>query len=356
MRSEDIGRLRMISQGVIGSAFTQPDHVVRHLCAVQAQDFLGSLWAVGARLPGACEAQVEAALNRRAIIRTWPMRGTIHLLAAEDARWMLGLLAPRVVQSSQSRLRQLGLDAKILMRGEEVVCRALEGGRHLTRPQLYAVLEEAGIAVDASRGLHILGQLAHQRLICFGVRAGKQPTFTLLDEWVPHSRTLARDEALAELSLRYMLSHGPATIRDLMWWAGLTLAEARVGLAAVSDQLRQHNVDGQIYYLARDLVENPGHLPGIAMLAPFDEFLIAYRDRSASISAVDMERVAPGRNGIFNPIVVADGQVIGAWKRAIRSRYVEVEFAPFMSWDEARQRAARAAAEEYAAFLGLPAA
>ncbi len=355
MRSEEIGRLRMLSQRIVGPGPARPEDVVRHLCAVQAQDFLGCLWAVGARLPGATEAEVEAALSGRAVVRTWPMRGTIHLVAAEDARWMLGLLAPRVSRRSQGRLRQLGLDAAALSASAEVVARALEGGRQLTRPQLYAALGAAGIAADGSRGLHILGQLAHQQLICFGPRAGRQPTFALLDEWAPGGRSIPRDEALAELALRYVVGHGPATARDLMWWAGITRDEAAQGLGAAGGLLRRHEVDGQTYYAARNLPEGAGPLAGAHLLPPFDEFLIGYRDRAASISEADMARVAPGGNGIFNPIVVSDGRVVGLWRREIGRRRVQLGLTPLAGWGEATACAAREAAGRYGNFLGLPA-
>lgn len=353
MRSDEIGRLRMISQRVSGGEIARPEDVARHLCALQAQDFLGCLWAVGARLPGASEAHVEAAIADRKLLRTWPMRGTIHLLAADDARWMLDLLAPRAIRSSQGRLRQLGLDDTTLADSAEAVSRALAGGRQLTRPELYAALGAAGIAAEGTRGLHILGQLAHRQLICFGARAGKQPTFALLDAWAPPAPALPRAEGLARLALRYISGHGPASARDLMWWAGITQAEAAAGLSAASSELRAHQVDGETYYTARDLPAEVGPQPGVYLLPPFDEILIAYKDRRASIDDAGMARVAPGRNGIFNPIVFADGRVIGTWRRTIKGGRVEVGFQPFAAWDTATHKAARAAAERYAAFLGL---
>jgi hypothetical protein len=251
-------------------------------------------------------------------------------------------------------LRQLGLDATILSASAEVVARALQGGQQRTRPALYAALEAAGIAAGDQRGLHILGQLAHEGLICFGAHAGKQPTFALLDEWVPAAPALPRDEALATLILRYFTGHGPATLQDVMWWAGLTVAEAKAGVGAVESQLRRVVCDGQVSYAPRDLPDAPDLSPEAFLLPPFDEFLIAYRDRSAAIDADDMARVAPGRNGIFYPIVVIDGRVVGTWKRTLQRGSVTVSFSPFDSWDEAQTRTIYAAAERYGDFLGLP--
>src|SRR5918912_137387 len=214
MNHRDIALQRLFSQQIAQPAFTHPGEVVAWLGAVQAQDYLGALWAVGLRTLGATEQTIEQALAEKTIVRTWPMRGTIHFVAAADARWMLELLAPRVVQRSARRRTQLGLDETIIAASTEVIAKALQGGKQLPRNALYALLEQANIATDSSRGLHILGRLAHDRLLCFGTRAGKQPTYALLDEWAPGAKSLPRDEALATLALRYFTGHGPATVQD----------------------------------------------------------------------------------------------------------------------------------------------
>lgn len=354
MNHETIARHRLVSQRIAGPTFADPGEVVRWMGAVQAQDYLGALWAVGARTEGATEQAVEQALAERRIVRTWPMRGTIHFVAPADVRWMLELLAPRVVQRSQGRLRQLGLDESTLAASARAIAPALEGGRQLTRPALYDVLESAGIAARGTRGLHILGQLAHAQLICFGAREGKQPTFTLLDEWVPGARSLPRDEALATLALRYFTSHGPATVADFAWWSGLTLAEARAALGAASEQLAHETVDGQRYSFAEEHGVAASD-PCAALLPPFDEFLVAYRDRAASLDPGHSTLVVPGGNGIFNPIVVLDGRVVGTWRRALKRGRVVLTFSPFAPWGDELERALPAAVDRYSRFLGLPA-
>src|SRR2546426_1983179 len=248
MTCEDIALRRLLNQQIAQPRFAHPSEVVAWLGAVQAQDYLGALWALGLRTPGATEQSIEGALAEKTIVRTWPMRGTIHFVAAADVRWMLELLAPRVVQRSTSRRTQLGLDETIIAASAEVIARELQGGKQLSRNALYTLLERAHIATDSSRGLHILGRLAHDGLLCFGARAGKQPTFALLDEWVPGAKSLPHDEALAMLALRYFTGHGPATVQDLMWWSGLTTSEAKAGLAAVAPQLGRHVIAGQEYY------------------------------------------------------------------------------------------------------------
>jgi hypothetical protein len=352
MTLEHIALQRLVNQRIARPTFTQPSEVVQWLGAVQAQDYLGALWAVGLRLRGATEQTIEQALAEKTIVRTWPMRGTIHFVAPADVRWMLELLTPRVVQGSQRRLAQLELDDKIIAASAKVIIKALRGGRQLTRNALYELLEQANIATNNSRGLHILGRLAHDQLLCFGARAGKQPTFALLDEWVPQAKSLPRDEALARLAKRYFTGHGPATLQDFIWWTGLTVADARAGLQAVALQLGREVLGGLEYYYAQQHSAAQLESPDVFLLPPFDEYLVAYRDRSASLDARYQRLVVPGGNGIFNPIVVVDGRVLGTWKRVFKKDTVMMTFSPFESWSTAQADAIAAAAERYGQFVG----
>ena len=352
MNSQDIARLRMIAQQIARPACEHPADVVQWLGAVQAQDFLGALWAVGLRMPSATAHDVEQALADKAIVRTWPMRGTIHFVAPADVRWMLELLTPRVIPGINRRLAQMGLDEKIIDASANVVAKALQGGRQLERNALYKLMDAADIPTDNSRGLHILGRLAHDRLVCFGARAGKQPTFALLDEWAPEAKSLPRDEALAKLARRYFTGHGPATLQDFVWWSGLTVTDARAGLAAAAAQLASETVDGQEYYFAQNLPAAPAHSRAAFLLPPFDEFLVAYRDRSASLDKRHSQLVVPGGNGIFNPIVVIDGRVLGTWKRAFQKDSVAMSFSSFDAFSDEQAEAIQAAAERYGQFVG----
>lgn len=352
MIKEAIALQRLANQQISQPTFGDASDVVAWLGAVQAQDYLGALWAIGLRTPGATEQTIEQALAEKTIVRTWPMRGTIHLVSAADVRWMVELLAPRVARRTARRYADLGLDSTVIAASTEVITRALQGGKHLPRTTIYQLLEQANIATDSSRGLHILGRLSLDGLLCFGARAGKQPTFALLDEWAPGAQSLPRDEALATLTLRYFTGHGPASVQDFMWWSGLTTTEVKAGLAAVATQLESVTVGGQEYYLARNLPAPPSVPAECFLLPPFDEFLVAYRDRSASLDPQYHTLIVPGGNGIFNPIVVIDGRVVGTWKRAFKKDNVVLSFSPFTTFTEEQTTAIRAAAERYAHFVG----
>lgn len=348
MHASEIGLRRLASQQITSPRLDDPAEVVRRLGAVQAQDYLGALWAVGLRTVGATEETVTQALAAGRIVRTWPMRGTIHLVAPEDVRWMLALLTPRVIQGGQGRLRQLGLDAETLAASARVVAAALEGGRHLTRQGLFDQLEAVGIATAGQRGYHILVQLAQTGLICFGAHAGKQPTFALLDEWVPPAPPLPREEALAALALRYVQSRGPATIPDFCWWSGLTVADAKAGLGAIAGQVETAQYDGQTFYFDPAAAGDDPHQ--LYLLPPFDEFLLAYRDRSAVIAPANMGRVAPGANGMFNPIVVLGGRVAGTWHRERKTNHIALSVSPFEPWVEPHSPLV-AAVDRYSRFM-----
>jgi hypothetical protein len=207
----DIGLTRLTHQQITGSSFTQPAEIVAGLGAMQAQDYTGALWSIGLRMTTATEQHIEQAIADRTVVRTWPMRGTLHFVASQDVRWLLPLLTPKVIAGSTGRYRQLELDDVAFARSQEVFINALQGGKQVTRDELLQQLDEAGIATTGQRGYYLLVHAAQQGLICFGVPSGKQQTFVLLDEWLPPAKPVAREEALAELTRRYFTSHGPAT-------------------------------------------------------------------------------------------------------------------------------------------------
>ena len=355
MKNVDIARMRLHNQRLVGAGFDAPGDAVAWFAAVQAQDYLGSLWAIGQRLGDAVEADIERAVVQREIIRTWPMRGTLHFVAAADVRWMLELLTPRVVAGNAHRMQQyFGLDEAVIGRSAELFVRALEGDRQLKRTAMYEVLEAGGVATGDSRGLHILSRLAHDGLICFAAREGKQPTFALLDEWAPAARRLARDEALAELARRYFTSHGPATVEDFVWWSGLLTADAKAGLEMSKPHLTQAVVAGRVYWMAASPAAAGRAASRALLLPPYDEYTVAYKDRSAVLDPAYAKLTLSGY-GIFSPIVVIDGQVVGTWKRAFKKGGLVITASPFAQLGAAATRALAAAANRYGKFLGATA-
>jgi len=345
----DITRTRLRNQRLSGSRFTTPEDVVRWLGAVQAQDYAGAKWALGLRMQRVRDADIEAAFSDGRILRTHVMRPTWHFVAPEDIRWMLALTAPRVRAAMAPYNRRLELDAAIFRRSQRAMVRALRDGRQLTRQELKVVLQRAGIEADGIRLAFIVMQAELDAVICSGARRGKQFTYALIDERVPMSRPRSRDDALAELARRYFTSHGPAQVHDFAWWSGLTVSDARAGVAAIERELAHEIVDGATYW-----VSSSGRMrtaPRTAYLLPlFDEYLIAYKDRRAALDISRWTRAA-SRDPFSAPIVV-DGQVVGGWKRIQKTGKVRVALTPFAPLDKRHVAAITGAAQAYTRFVG----
>jgi hypothetical protein len=350
-----IPELRLHNQQISGSALQTPGELVHWMGAMQAQDYAGAKWAIGARLPGVTNEDVEQALADKAIIRTWPMRGTLHFVAPSDVHWMLQLLTPRILAGTATRRKNLSLSDADLAISHNALAKALQGGKQLMRKEMLAVLEQAGQSTANQRGYHILWDAAQTGLTCIEPMQAKQQTFVLLDEWIPAAKPLARDEALATLALRYFTSHGPATIHDLTWWSGLTVKDARAGLASVESKLASETIDGVTYWMPQTAHRTAKPSSSLYLLPGFDEYILGYRDRGAVLQAAHAKHINPGANGMFSPMVVIDGQVVGVWKRTFKKDSVVLKPQPFGIFSAAQQQAIVQAAHRYGAFLGLSA-
>jgi hypothetical protein len=351
----DIALQRLRQQRLIGPQFHTPAEVAEWFGAVQGQDYLGALWAFGLRIHGATETSIEQAIADRSIVRITILRGTIHFLPAADVHWMLSLLRPRLLMLLRNgqRNQRLEIDDETAAKSQAVFARALEGGGQLTREELAATLQQAGIDGAGSRLMPFLHRAQVDGLICHASRRGKQFTFALLDEWSPGERKLTPEEALAELTRRYFTGHGPATLEDFAWWSGLTKAQAKTGLEMVRSQFAGETIAGQTYYLSPDaptLLEPPG----IAHLLPtYDEYLVAYADRSAVLGGLQ-DAAWPRGNVLFSSAIAVDGRIVGYWRRALSRRSVTVETTPIIPVTKTDRACIADAVRRYSDFLGLP--
>jgi Winged helix DNA-binding domain len=321
----DLLRLRLLNQQLTRPNLPDAAALLAHFGAMQAQDYAQSLWTVGVRLPGSTAAAVERALAERRIVRTWLLRGTLHLAAAQDVRWLLDLVAPRLVAACAAVYRQRELDAATFARGLAVLERVLTGQPPQPRRVLAEALQQAGIRTDEQRLYSLLQRAVWEKLICPVGRLGAEPTYALFDDWLPPAPSLSRPDAVAELARRYFQSHGPATVADFTWWAGLPLGQARQGLEAVQPELQSVLLDGHTYWLPAPPAESPA--APLLLLPAFDEYLIAYKNRELLLDAAQTRQVMTV-NGIFRPIIVVDGRVAGTWKRRA-GKAGGVELAPF---------------------------
>jgi hypothetical protein len=343
-----ITALRLTALGIASSAPARagrsPADAVRHLVALQAQDYAGALWSIGLRT-GATETAVVAAHEGAGFVRSWPIRSTLHFVAPDDLGWMLDLTAARAMASAAGRHRQLELDGADFARAELVVRERL-AETTATRKELLAAIEADGLSTAGQRGAHLLVRLAQGGVV---VLTGRD-RWDLLERVAPRPRALDRDEGLRELALRYLHAHGPATDRDLAWWAGLTLADARAGIADARDELEELELDG-IRYLLRPGLEPAA--PAVHLLPGFDEYLLGYTDRSAPLAGAPLDAVVPGSNGMFLSTIVVNGEIVGTWRRETARGRVTVTPAPFATLAASHEAGVARAAARYARYLGM---
>lgn len=351
MASTSLTDLRLAAHRLGGAACADAARAAAWQGAMQAQDFASSRLAVALRTEGGTEEGVQEALRERRIVRTWAMRGTLQLVAAEDAHWIAALVGPAAAARAAPLNRGLGLDERtfppILHRLEKI----LAGTEGLTRAEVFARLNAQGIATEGLRGSHILNGAAFSGLLCHGVQRGKQDTYVLLDEWVPCLAPFDHEAALAELAWRYLRSHGPASAEDFAFWSGLGLTAARAGIAMNQALLESMKIDGvELWFPAGSEASKAPH----ALLLPaFDEYLLGYRDRSAVLDA----RHAPAVltvNGLFRAVMVLDGRVVGTWRREPGKDRTTLVLEPFDPLTKPQRAAFAEAARDWSRILGSP--
>ena len=329
--------------------------IVEWFGAMQAQDMASGLWSLGVRMPGSTAVDVTAALERREAIRTWPMRGTVHLVPPADAHWMLELMGVRALAGAAKRRETIGLAEETAERGVEVLAAALAGGGRLTRAECLTALADGGVEVSGQMGYHLLWYASQRGVTCIAPHVGKEQTFVLLDEWVPRPHRPSRDEALATIALRFFRSHGPATRQDFVRWTGLTMTDTKAGIAGAGDALTTVRVDGtEMIADPAALDAAPAALDDWVALPGFDEYMLGYKDRALMLDPDHFAAVVPGGNGVFQSTLVHAGRTVATWKRTLGRKAVTVEVFPLVPLDAAARRRAGEALEPYAGFVGLP--
>ncbi len=323
--------------------------LVEHMGAVQAQDYAGCKWAIVLRMQGLNEQDVEQAINDGTLVRTHVLRPTWQLVSPKDIRWMLALTAPRVNAFNSSQYRKLELDDTIFKQSNKIIVKALSAEKYLTRAAIEIDLKNKGIATNDIRVTCIMMYAELAGLICNGPRQGKQFTYTLLDDRIPTTHPLQYEEALAELTKRYLTSHGPATVHDFAWWSGLTITDAKRGIESVKENFVSVFVDGATYWMPDAEGNFTATKNAVYLLPAFDEYTVAYRDRTTLLAAAHHEKTALE---ILNPVIVVDGHVAGTWRRTLKKETVEIELIkPFTKFTATALKAINKAAKNYGAFL-----
>lgn len=354
MDNSDLLHLRSHHQKLSGTKFNTAHDVVSWLGAVQAQDYAGAKWALALRMNEATDSALDQALADGSILRTHLLRPTWHFVTPEDIRWLLKLTAPRVHVANAFGYRQAGLDKALFKKSNAVIEKALRDGKQLTRTELAAYLAKAGIAVDGIPLTHLMMHAELEGLICSGGRRGKQFTYALLEERAPQVKDLTLDEALAELTTRYFSTRGPATLQDYVWWSGLTMTDARRGLELVKSNFICEELNGQMYWFTENSLPRKTKTTTAHLLPNYDEYIVAYTQRSALLNESHTVKVDARGNVLFQNTLMMEGQIFGTWKRSLQKNKVVIEILTFTMLNKAQQQAAVTSAEAYGKFLSLP--
>ncbi|WP_436490475.1 winged helix DNA-binding domain-containing protein [Chitinophaga sp. ARDCPP14] len=346
MNSLQIIQHRLHQQQLLHSRFTRPADLVRWMGCIQAQDYAGAKWAIGNRIKGSTDASIEKDFNEGKILRTHVLRPTWHFVAPEDIRWMLQLTAPKIKAFNKRLHVKLGISDKDLKRSSAIITKALSDHTYLPRTALLPLLAKAKINTDDIRLGFLLMDAELDGLICSGPRQGKQFTYALLADRVPATAAPGREEAIARLTLCYFSSRGPATIQDFQWWSGLNISDIKTGLQLNKAQLTHTVVNGQAYWFTGGTPLTKRTTPSTLLLPWYDEYAVAYKDRSDILPA---EHQSTAGYGIFKPVVVINGKIGGIWNRKEGNRHIALTT---QLVSPGKKTAVDTAAAAYAAFMG----
>lgn len=351
MKLSEIARRRLHNQQIIDSKASFPEKLLAWMGPMQAQDYNMVKWALGVRLPGTNLKSIEQAIENGQIIRTHLLRPTWHFVAARDVRWILELTSPRIRVAMRSSEKRLGLTKDVISKSNSLIEKILTKNDQMTRSELVKELEKAGFKNEGNLASLLFLNAEMDGIICSGPTVGNNYTYALFEKRVPSAPKMNRNESLARLAKIYFKSHGPATLEDFTWWSGLTKTGAREALEFVKDDLGSEEIDSQTYWFSDSDDNSIKTKQTVQLLPSYDEYLISYKDRSSAIRIEDKKK-AISNNGIFRPIIVVNGAVIGIWKRSVQGGEVLVEPKFFSNPSKRIVTLVEKAAESFADFLG----
>jgi hypothetical protein len=351
MQDLDIARWRLRRQHLVSPRAVSAGEAVGSLLAVQAENPSQAAWAVASRTQNPDQAELAALLDDGTVLRTHVLRPTWHFVRGEDLGWLLDLTGPRVRRVTGHQLRNAhGLTERAIGDAVAAVAEALANRGQLTRAQLADELRERGMPGSRQMLMILLAHAELDGLICSGRIADGEHTYALLGERVPAPRRLERTEALAELVLRYFTGHGPATERDLAYWATLTLTDVRAGLKQVHDRLDSFSHDGRTFWHAPGNAPTGPQEPAAHLLQILDETYRGYQD---SRWVLDAAGHVPRSRETAAGMALVDAQLLSAMRRSVAHDHVRFDLRPYRALTPPEIEALDQAARRYGAYLRL---
>lgn len=321
-----IKQIRLYSHHLVNPVFDKPEELVNYMGAVQAQDYTMSKWALGVRLNKPSLNSVEKALQEGKILRTHILRPTWHYVSAEDIRWMLQLTGKRIKSAVEGYGRARNLMHEDYLRANKFFEKIL-AGRHLTKQEIESEFIKAGYKNIEGVGC-LISFAEAEGILCSGIDKNKKAAYALLEERIAPVKALHKEEALAKLAMKYFQSHSPASLNDFVWWSGLSITEARKGIEAVKSELIVDKFQAESLFIHESYKDYTATDGIVHLLPPFDEYLISYKNR-ADVLAPEYYPKAFTRYGIFYPVVLCNGQIVGNWKKTVKKSQIQIEISFF---------------------------
>ena len=348
----NIPNIRLLNQQLSNPLFREPKELVSWMGAMQAQNYSMVKWAVGMRLKSATIQAVEKALHEGEILRTHVMRPTWHLVAAEDIRWMLKLSAQRIISANDSFAKGYDLDIpnELYTKAHDLLEKILCGKKSMTKQEIAEHFNRSGIVADNRRMTRFMARAEQEGIICSGEDRGSKCTYALLEERVPPMPELTKDESLARLARSYFRSHSPAVLQDFIWWSGLSVSDAKQAVYLIASELTTEQWKEQTWYI-HDTCRTRGKLSGhIHLLPSYDEYLLGYKDRT-DVLPLEHYSKAFTNNGLFFPIVLHNGQVIGNWDKSVKKKSVDLKYSWFRQVADMNEETLERERQKFTRFL-----
>jgi len=323
MTPAELLHIRLYNQLLSTHEMKEPHEIVSWMGAMQSQALGLAKWAIGSRLVNKHEKDITDALNTGKIIRMHTLRPTWHFVSAEDVHWMNELSYSRLKPVYLSYAKMLGIDASLIYPNIHLIEALLSGGKHLSRQEIGNALAESGVLLDDNHLKLSLSFAELEGMIVNGELVGSRQTYTLLEEWAPRIPDLTREEALERLARKYFSSHGPATLQDFVWWSGLSITECWQAMEMIRPDFIRETINGRECWMSNDIQSPPSDHASTLLLAPFDEFVVSYKERSEMIEEAHYSKVMT-KNGIFSPTIMLNGTIIGSWKKSMKKNVPQI--------------------------------